>query len=127
MSEMLLSAAENTETAAEGESSWTQTIAAMFEQQWWVFLITLAVVIGVMLLIKILTKGKVFKFRTIIKVALNCIIAFVLLFIINTIGSLFGFALIPKWYSWLFIGLFGILAIIFLFVAYFVWPGKLTA
>ena len=97
MSEMLLSAAENTETAAEGESSWTQTIAAMFEQQWWVFLITLAVVIGVMLLIKILTKGKVFKFRTIIKVALNCIIAFVLLFIINTIGSLFGFALVPKW------------------------------
>lgn len=127
MSEMLLSAAENTETAAEGESSWTQTIAAMFEQQWWVFLITLAVVIGVMLLIKILTKGKVFKFRTIIKVALNCIIAFVLLFIINTIGSLFGFALIPKWYSWLLIGLFGILAIIFLLVAYFVWPGKLTA
>lgn len=127
MTELLLSAAENTETAAEGESSWSQTIASMFEQQWWVFLITLAVVIGVMLIIKILTKGKVFKFRTIIKVALNCIIAFVLLFIINTIGSLFGFALIPKWYSWLLIGLFGILAIIFLFIAYFVWPGALTA
>ena len=127
MYELLTSAAENAEGVAENESSWSETLASMFEDQWWVFLITLAIVVGAMLLIKILTKGRIFKFRTIIKVALNCIIAFVLLFLINTIGSIFGFALVPKWYSWLLIGLFGILAIIFLFIAYFVWPGTLTA
>lgn len=114
------------ETATE-ETSWSDKLASMFTEQWWVFLVTLAIVLVVMIVIKILTKGRIFKIRTIIKVAINCVIAFVLLFLINTIGSIFGFALVPIWWSWLLIGIFGVLAVIFLFVAYFVWPGMFTA
>lgn len=107
----------------EEDASWSDRLADMFTDQWWVFLISLGAVIAVMIIVKILTKGKVFKLSTILKVAINCIIAFVLLFMINTIGSIFSFALVPKWYSWILIGIFGILAVIFLFVSYFVWPG----
>lgn len=109
--------AENTTTG------WSEFISDLFTDEWWVFLVTLGIVLLGMIIIKILTKGKVFKIRTILKVAINCVIAFILLFMINTIGSIFGFVLIPKWYSWLLIGIFGILAVIFLFVSYFVWPG----
>ena len=122
----MLTSAETGAESAE-EMSWSDRLATMFSEQWWVFLISLGVVVALMLLVKILTKGKVFKFRTILKVALNCIIAFVLLFLINSVGSIFGFALVPKWYSWLLIGIFGVLAIIFLFVSYFVWPGLFVA
>ena len=115
------------ENAADEEMSWSDRIASTFTEQWWVFLITLAAVIVVMIIVKILTKGKVFKIRTMFKVVINCVIAFVPLFLINTVGSIFGFALVPKWFSWLLIGIFGILAVIFLFVSYFVWPGLFVA
>lgn len=108
------------------ETSWWDSVVQTFKDQWWVFIITLAIVLGIMLLISIFTKGRIFKLKTIIKIGLHCIFGFLLLFIINLFGGIFSWTLVPKWYSWILIGVFGTIGVIFLIVAYFVWPGIFT-
>ena len=115
--------------AAEGESSWWDSVVKSFTDQWWVFVVALAVVVVVMIVIAVLTHGKLFGPVRILKIVLNCILGFVLLLVINIFGGLFtqgGWALTPKWFSWIIIGVFGILGVIFLFIASFAWPGVLT-
>lgn len=108
------------------ETSWWDSVARSFQDQWWVFIITLAIVLGCLLIISIFTKGKIIKVKTIIKIGLHCILGFVLLFVINLFGGIFSWTIVPKWYSWILIGIFGMLGVIFLIVAYFVWPGIFT-
>ena len=114
-----------TETAAE--TTWADKLAESFKEQWWVFLVTLIIVLVVMIVIKILSHGKIFKVRTIIKIALNCVVAFVLLFLINAVAALFSVAVVPKWYSWILIGIFGILGLIFILISMIFWPGLFVA
>ncbi len=114
-----------TETAAE--TTWADKLAESFKEQWWVFLVTLIIVLAVMIVIKILSHGKIFKVRTIIKIALNCVVAFVLLFLINAVAALFSVAVVPKWYSWILIGIFGILGLIFILISMIFWPGLFVA
>ncbi len=122
---LVLSASENSD--AEVNADWAYKLAESFKEQWWVFLVTLFIVIAVMIVIKILSKGKIFKFRTILKIVLNCVIAFVLLFLINAIAALFSAAIVPKWYSWILIGIFGILGLIFILISMIFWPGLFVA
>ena len=107
------------------EGSWWDKTMSAFMKDWWVFVVTLGAVIIGMIIVHFLTKGKIFKFRTIFKVLLNCIISFVLLFIINTMGGVFtagAFSMTLKWYSWPFIGIFGLLGLIFLIISIFAFP-----
>ena len=116
-------------STAESNNSWWDSVMQSFTDQWWVFVVTLGVVLVMMFIVNILTKGRLFKFRTIIKVAINCILGFVVLFAINFVGGLFTggtWAFTPKWFSWIIIGLFGLLGLIFLIVSCFVWPGVLV-
>ncbi len=122
---LVLSASENSD--AEVNADWAYKLAESFKEQWWVFLVTLFIVIAVMIVIKILSKGKIFKFRTILKIVLNCVIAFVLLFLINAIAALFSAAIVPKWYSWILIGVFGILGLAFILISMIFWPGLFVA
>lgn len=117
------------ETIAGESPSWWDEVVGSFKEQWWVFVVILGVVLVAMLIVCIATKGKVFRPRTILKVAIHCVLGFVLIFVLNFFGSLFtqgAWILTPKWYSWIIIGIFGILGVIFLFIASFVWPGILT-
>lgn len=117
------------DTATE-TSSWWDGVVNSFKDQWWVFAVVLGIVLVAMLIVCIATKGKVFRPKTIFKVALHCILGFLLLFVINFFGALFtagSWALAPKWYSWIIIGVFGILGVIFLFISAFAWPGVLVA
>ena len=82
------------------------------------FILSWAVIV-----IKILSHGKIFKIRTMLKIALNCIIAFVLLFLINAVAALFSVAVVPKWYSWILIGVFGIFGLVFILISMIFWPG----
>ena len=118
------------ETVTTESSSWWDEVVNTFKNQWWVFVITLAVVLVLMLIVSIATKGKVFRLRTIFKVALHCVIGFVLLFVVNFFAGLFtagSWTLAPRWFSWIIIGVFGVLGVIFLFISAFVWPGVLVA
>ena len=106
-----------------------QNISEMFKSQWWIFVIAMSCVVIGLFIIKMLSKGRLFKIRTIIKVVINCALAFVLLFVINFFGGLFtkgAWAFTPKWYSWIIIGVFGIIGLIFLIVSCFVWPDVLV-
>lgn len=117
-------ATTSSETAeAAEEMTWADKLAESFQEQWWVFLITLIIVLAVMIVIKILSHGKIFKIRTMLKIALNCIIAFVLLFLINAVAALFSVAVVPKWYSWVLIGVFGIFGLVFILISMIFWPG----
>ncbi len=121
------------EEAADGAGnggSWWDSVVRSFTNQWWVFIVVLAVVLIVLTLVCILTRGKLLRFRTIIKIAINCVLGFVLLFVINFFGGLFtggAWSLTPKWYSWIIIGVFGIIGLIFLIISAFAWPGMLVA
>ena len=111
-------------------SSWIDSVAHAFEEQWWIFVVTLGVVLVVMLIVSIISRGKIFGIKTIFKVAINCIIGFVLLFMFNLFGGMFtggSWALVPKWYSWIIIGVLGVIGVIFLFISSFVWPGVLVS
>ena len=82
-----------------------------------------------MIVVAIATRGKIFGIKTIIKVAINCVIGFVLLFMLNLFGGMFtggAWSLVPKWYSWIIIGVLGVIGVIFLFITSFVWPGALV-
>ena len=121
-----------TEGATNGASesgSLIDGVARAFEAQWWVFVVTLGVVLVVMIVVAIATRGKIFGIKTIIKVAINCVIGFVLLFMLNLFGGMFtggAWSLVPKWYSWIIIGVLGVIGVIFLFITSFVWPGALV-
>lgn len=118
----------SSESAADDASvGWATKLAESFKEQWWVFIVALIAVIVVMIVIKILTRGKIFKIRTIFKVALNCVIAFVLLFLINAVAAIFSAAVVPKWYSWILIGVFGVLGLIFILISMIFWPGLFVA
>ncbi len=109
--------------------SWWDSVVQSFQDQWWVFIITLSIVVGVLLLLSLFSKGKIIKFKTVIKVSIHCVIGFVLLFVINLFGGLFSggsWAIVPKWYSWILIGIFGTIGVIFMVIAYFAWPGIFT-
>ncbi len=107
--------------------NWFEGIIEAFKEQFLAYIITVAILVVVMIVISIVSKGRFFKPKRIIKITINCLLGFVILFIINTFGGLFtggAWAFTPKaWYSWVIIGLFGILGIIFLIVSVFVWPG----
>lgn len=117
------------ETESTAGGSWWDSTMAAFKNDWWVFFVVLAVVLVVLLVIWIFSHGKVLKLKTIIKIGLNCVLGFFLIFLINTVGGLFtagAFTLSLKWYSWFFVGIFGLLGVIFLIVAMIVWPGVFT-
>lgn len=119
----------NGTTPTTENASWWDEVVNSFKEQWWVFAVVLGIVLVVMLIVCIASKGKIFKPKTIIKVAIHCIMGFVLLFVLNFFGALFtsgSWALTPKWYSWIIIGIFGILGVIFLLISSFVWPGVLV-
>ena len=118
------------EAGAESAGSWWDSVVRSFTNQWWVFVVVLAVVLAVLIVIGILTRGKLISFRMIIKIAINCVLGFVLLFVINFFGGLFtggAWSLTPKLYSWIIIGVFGILGLVFLIISAFAWPGMLVA
>lgn len=120
---------EETGTEAEGGSFWDSVVRS-FRDQWWVFIITLAIVAGCLLIVNILTRGRFFKVKTIVKIGVHCLSGFVLLFVLNFFGGLFtggAWALVPHWYSWIIIGIFGAIGVVFLLIASFVWPTVFTA
>ena len=105
---------------------WFAGIFESFKAEFYAYLITVAVMVVIMIVIFFVSKGRFFKPLRIIKIVMNCVLGFVILFIINGIGGFFtggAWAFTPKaWYSWVIIGLFGIIGIVFLIVSIFVWP-----
>lgn len=102
------------------ELGWWDSLVAAFFDQWWAFFIGLVAILLVLLLISILSKGKIFKLRRVVKIGINAVLGFVLLFIFNLVASLFGAALEPAWWNWLIIGAFGVPGTILCIVLHFI-------
>lgn len=118
---MLLEEVAAESTAEAG--SWWDNVVASFSEHWWGFIVGLAVILGIMLLISILSRGKFIKFKTVIKVGFNAVFGFVIIFVFNLIAAAFGATFVATWWEWLIIGLAGIPGAIMCIIFSFIWPG----
>ena len=108
--------------AAE-ELGWWDSIVASFTEQWWFFIVGLGIVLGVLIIICIFSRGKIIKLKRIIKIGFNAVFGFALLFVFNCVASLFGVPLAATWYEWLIIGIAGIPGTILCIIFHFIWPA----
>ena len=111
----------------EGEGAaenlgWWDGVVASFTNQWWAFVVGLCIVLAVLVVISILSRGKFFKPKRIIKIGFNAVFGFALLFVFNCVASIFGAPLAATWYEWLIIGIAGIPGTILCIIFHFIWP-----
>lgn len=104
-------------------SGWWDRVVDSFSGQWWTFIIGLVVILAIMLIVSILSKGKFIKLKTVIKVGFNAVFGFLVIFIFNLVASAFDAAFIATWWEWLIIGLTGIPGAIMCIIFSFIWPG----
>ena len=108
---------------AQQNPGWWDSVVSSFTEQWGFFIVGLCIILGILLLISIFSRGKTIKFKRVVKIGINAIVGFCILFVFNCVATFFNAQIVATWYEWIIIGMAGIPGVILCIVFHFIWPA----